>query len=109
MLVCLNSRPPGNPKGCCAEKGAEALYDRLKAMVKERGLSERVIVSRTSCLKHCSRGITMAVYPENVWYAGVQESDLPEILQSHILNGVPVKRLIYDPGVKGANKVKETK
>jgi (2Fe-2S) ferredoxin len=51
----------------------------------------------------------IVVYPENVWYAGVQESDLPEILQSHILNGVPVKRLIYAPGVKGANKVKETK
>jgi (2Fe-2S) ferredoxin len=44
---------------------------------------------------------------ENVWYGGVQESDLPEILESHILNGVPVKRLVYDPGVKGANKVKE--
>jgi (2Fe-2S) ferredoxin len=51
----------------------------------------------------------IVVYPEHVWYAGVQESDLPEIIESHILNGVPVKRLIYDPGVKGANKVKETK
>jgi (2Fe-2S) ferredoxin len=48
----------------------------------------------------------IVVYPENVWYGGVQESDLPEILESHILGGRPVKRLIYDPGVRGANKVK---
>jgi (2Fe-2S) ferredoxin len=47
----------------------------------------------------------IVVYPENVWYAGVQESDLQEILESHILGGRPVKRLLYDPGVPGANKV----
>ena len=26
VLVCLNSRPPDNPKGCCAQKGSEGLY-----------------------------------------------------------------------------------
>jgi (2Fe-2S) ferredoxin len=51
----------------------------------------------------------IVVYPENVWYAGVQEGDLPEILESHLLNGSPVKRLIYDPGVPGPNKVQESK
>jgi len=93
VLVCLNQRPPGNPKGSCAEKGAEALYDRLKAMVKDRGLGDRVIVSRTSCLKHCSRGITVAVQPDNVWYAGVKEADLEEICASHLEGGRPVLRL----------------
>jgi (2Fe-2S) ferredoxin len=93
VLVCLNARPPGNPKGSCSEKGAEAVFDRLKALVKERGLGGRVIVNRTSCLKHCSRGITMAVYPEGQWYAGVTEADLPEILAEHLENGRPVRRL----------------
>jgi len=51
----------------------------------------------------------MVVYPENVWYCGVRESDLQEILDSHIVGGVPVKRLVYDPGVRGANKVKDAK
>ena len=93
VLVCLNARPPGNPKGSCAEKGSEALFDRLKAMVKESGLGGSVIVNRTSCLKHCSRGITVAVYPENVWYAGVTAEDLPEILESHLKQGRPLERL----------------
>lgn len=94
VLVCLNVRPPGNPKGCCAEKGSEALFDRLKAMVKERGLASRVIVNRTNCLKHCSHGITVAVYPDNVWYARVTEADLAELVESHLEQGRPVERLL---------------
>ena len=93
VLVCTNERPPDSPRGSCAAKGSVALYERLKAMVKERGLGRRVIVSRTSCLKHCSRGITVAVYPDNAWYAGVTPEDLPEICDSHLRDGVPVARL----------------
>ena len=93
VLVCLNTRPPGNPKGSCGEKGSEEVFDTLKRMVKERGLAARVIVSRTSCLKHCSRGITVAVYPDNVWYSGVRAGDLDEILASHLVEGRPVERL----------------
>jgi len=94
VLVCTNQRPPGNPKGSCAEKGSEALFDGLKAMVKERGLGDRVIVNRTNCLKHCSRGITLAVYPENVWYAGVKPEDLDEICEAHLHDGRPLSRLL---------------
>ena len=68
-------------------KGSEALFERLKAMAKERGLGQRVIVNRTSCLKHCSRGVTVAVQPDNVWYAGVTEGDLEEICASHLESG----------------------
>lgn len=93
VFVCLNLRPPGNPKGSCAEKDSEAVFDRLKAMVKEGGLGDRVIVNRTNCLKHCSQGVTVAVHPDNVWYARVTLADLPEILQSHLREGRPVERL----------------
>jgi (2Fe-2S) ferredoxin len=93
VLVCLNTRPPGNPKGSCGEKGSEAVFDRLKTLVRERGLADRVIVNRTNCLKHCSRGITVAVYPENVWYSRVQLEDLEEIVDAHLRDGRPVERL----------------
>jgi (2Fe-2S) ferredoxin len=93
VLVCLNTRPPGNPKGSCGEKGSETLFAQLKAMVKDRRL-ERVIVNRTNCLKHCSRGITVAVYPENVWYSQVKEADLGEICSSHLEEGRPLARLL---------------
>jgi (2Fe-2S) ferredoxin len=87
VLVCTNTRPPGNRKGSCGEKGSEALFEALKAMLRERGWKDRVIVNRTSCLKHCSRGITLAVQPDNVWYAGVTGQDLEELCASHIEEG----------------------
>ena len=93
VLVCTNERPADSPKGSCATKGSLALYDQLKAMAKDRGLGKRVIVSRTSCLKHCSRGITLAVYPDNVWYAAVTPEDLAEICDAHLRDGRPVERL----------------
>lgn len=94
ILVCTNTRPPGNPKGSCGEKGSEALFETLKSMLRERGLKGRVIVNRTSCLKHCSRGITLAVQPDNVWYGGVTGNDLEEICASHVEGGEPVDRLL---------------
>jgi (2Fe-2S) ferredoxin len=94
VLVCLNQRPPGNPKGSCGEKGSEALLARLKELVSERGMKDSVMVSGTRCLKHCSRGITVAVYPENVWYAGVTPGDLAQICDQHLRDGAPVERLL---------------
>jgi (2Fe-2S) ferredoxin len=94
VLVCVNSRPPGNPKGSCGEKGSQALFDRLKALLRERGLDGRVMLNRTYCLKHCSRGPALAVQPDNVWYAGVRVEDLDEICSSHLERGQPVERLL---------------
>jgi (2Fe-2S) ferredoxin len=66
----------------------------VKDLLREKGLKERVLVSRTGCLKHCSLGVTAAVYPDNVWYQGVGEADLAEICSSHLSEGQPVARLL---------------
>jgi (2Fe-2S) ferredoxin len=93
VLVCVNTRPPGNPKGSCGEKGSQALFDELRGLVRQRGLDGRVMVNRTYCLKHCSRGPVVAVQPDNVWYAGVAREDLGEICASQLEEGRPVERL----------------
>lgn len=93
ILVCVNSRPPGNPKGSCGEKGSQSLFEALRDLVRERGLADRVMVNRAYCLKHCSRGPTVAIQPDNVWYAGVGRGDLDEIVSSHLEKGRPVERL----------------
>jgi (2Fe-2S) ferredoxin len=94
VLVCLNSRPPGNPRGSCGEKGSEDVFKELQRLVRERELSDRVIVSRSGCLKHCSHGPVVVVHPENVWYAAVAPSDVAEICDSHLAGGVAVSRLL---------------
>jgi (2Fe-2S) ferredoxin len=93
VLVCTHRRPDDVPRGSCAQKDSEDLFVRLKRLVVERGLEREVIVSRTGCLKHCSRGTTVAVYPENAWYSGVTAADLDDIVDQHLRDGRPVDRL----------------
>ncbi|HVT60948.1 MAG TPA: (2Fe-2S) ferredoxin domain-containing protein [Thermoanaerobaculia bacterium] len=94
ILVCLNERPPDAPKPCCSRRGSLAVYHRFKDRVKELGIRDQVMVVRTGCLKHCSQGITVAVWPYNLWYRGVTEADVEEILQSTVLGaGREVERL----------------
>ncbi|MEO8501685.1 MAG: hypothetical protein ABI565_12270 [Vicinamibacteria bacterium] len=66
----------------------------MKDLIRAKGLRERVLVTRTGCLKHCSLGVTAVVYPENVWYAGVKERDLEEICEVHLQNGSVIDRLL---------------
>jgi (2Fe-2S) ferredoxin len=87
ILVCLNERPAESAKPSCARRGSLDVYHRFKDRVKELGLRDRVIVTRTGCLKHCSRGTTVALWPWNLWYGGVTPEDVEEILQTTVLGG----------------------
>ena len=89
---------------CPTQGDTEKLVKVLRDGARQAGRSD-IRINKAGCFSQCGHGPMLVVYPENVWYAGVQESDLPEILASHILGGRPVERLRYEPGVKGANKI----
>jgi len=92
-------------ESCPAQGDVEKFIKTLRAGVLAAGRQVEVRINKAGCFSQCGHGPMMVVYPENVWYCGVHESDLQEILDSHIVGGVPVKRLLYEPGVRGANKV----
>lgn len=87
ILVCTNERAPEAGKPSCLPRGALAVYHRFKDRVKELGVRDRVMVVRTGCLKHCSQGITVAVWPYNLWYRQVTLDDVDEILARSVLGG----------------------
>jgi (2Fe-2S) ferredoxin len=93
LFVCTNVRPPGSPRGCCAEKGSEELRFLFKKQLKARGLSEEIRANTAGCLDTCEAGPSVVVYPEGVWYGGVKPEDVPEIIEQHLVNGQPVERL----------------
>lgn len=93
VFICTNQREPDNPKGSCAGKGSEAVRDAFKKLVHEHGLKGRVRANAAGCLDQCARGVTVVVYPEQVWYGGVTLADVPEIVEQHLGRGVPVERL----------------
>ena len=76
IFVCENKRETGD---CCGAQG-ERLRDLLKQAVKDRGLGKRVRVSRTGCLDVCSEGPNVLVAPDYIWYQGVEEGDVGQIL-----------------------------
>jgi (2Fe-2S) ferredoxin len=98
VFVCTNERPPGHPKGCCKEKGSEAVRDALKAELHRRGLKGIVRANSAGCLDACAFGVSMVIYPDGIWYGGVKVDDVHEIIETTILNGKVIERLlINDP------------
>ncbi len=93
VFVCTNQREPGNPKGCCADKGADAVRDAFKRILHEKGLKGAIRANAAGCLDQCARGVSVVVYPEQVWYGGVKAEDVLEIVEHHLIGGVPVERL----------------
>jgi (2Fe-2S) ferredoxin len=104
VFVCTNERAPGNPKGCCREKGAEAVRDELKKRLHEIGLKGVVRANNAGCLDQCAAGVTLVVYPEQVWYGHVTVEDVPELIARHIVGGEYVQRLMLpdQPHLDGA-------
>lgn len=80
---------------------AQAGFDRCKMRIKEAGLSGvgQVRVNKAGCLDRCAGGPVAVVYPEGVWYSFVDEADIDEIVESHLVNGQPVKRLMLPDSV----------
>ena len=93
VFVCINERAPDNPKGCCKAKGGIDVRDRLKAELSARGLSKIIRANNAGCLDQCEAGVTVVVYPEQVWYGHVTVDDIPEIVEKHLVGGEVVERL----------------
>jgi (2Fe-2S) ferredoxin len=93
VFVCENVRPADDPRGSCGAKGSAAIRQALKAEIARRGLKKQVRANSAGCLDACADGPSIVVYPEGVWYGHVRVEDVPEIVESHLVNGVPVERL----------------
>lgn len=93
IFFCLNERTSGEQ--CCAHQGAQAGFERCKVQIKTAGLSGpgQVRVNKAGCLDRCAAGPVAVVYPEAVWYTFVDNSDIDEIVESHLKNGKVVERL----------------
>jgi len=94
LFFCVNQREGG--EACCQDFDALGARDYLKQRVKEAGLNGLggVRVNTAGCLGRCEKGPALVVYPEGVWYTYVDHADLDEILQSHLIEGRPVERLM---------------
>lgn len=92
IFICTNQREEGARKSCGAEHGMSLVHE-FKRLMKEKKLNVDMRAQRAGCLDACDTGPTVAVYPDGIYYSNVQLSDVAEIVESHLVNDVPVERL----------------
>ena len=95
IFFCINDRGVDSDRSSCNRCGASEIRDYAKKRVKELGLSGagKMRVNQAGCLDRCEEGPICVVYPEGIWYTYVDETDVDEIIESHLINGKPVDRL----------------
>ncbi len=96
VFCCVNERPAGHPLGCCKDKDSFRLRNYMKSRVKELGLAD-MRINASGCLDRCELGPTMVIYPEGVWYGYRTPEDVDEIIQTHLIEGGRVHRLMLQP------------
>lgn len=77
---------------CCAEEKGLETWDHLKEELKTRDIP--VLRTKAACLRICTDGPWLVVYPEGVWYAGVTPERFDRIRREHLEGGVPVREWV---------------
>ena len=79
----------------CTASGSKTLQTTLQKALEEKGLQDEIRIVETGCFGLCALGPIMIIYPEGVFYSNVQASDIPEIVEEHLLKGRIVQRLVH--------------
>lgn len=95
VFICTNQRPEGARPSCGEACGLE-LVKNFKKAIKDAGLADKVRAQRAGCLDACEQGPSMVVYPEGIFYGGVKNVDIDEIVREHLLQNRPVERLVLN-------------
>ncbi len=85
ILVCHGT-------GCTSSKSPEIL-ENFRRILKEKNI-ENVRVIKTGCFGLCAKGPIVIIRPEDTFYAMVTPEDCEEIIQTHIVEGKRVERLL---------------
>ena len=99
IFFCLNERKKG--EASCAQHDAQAAFDHCKNRVKAAQLAGPggTRVNKAGCLDRCAGGPVAVVYPEGTWYTYVDQHDINDIVDQHLMQGTVVQRLLLPPSV----------
>lgn len=96
VFFCTNQR--ANGESCCQDFDAQKMRDYAKQRCKALGIHKdgQVRINNAGCLNRCELGPVLVVYPQGIWYSYIDQEDIDEIIESHLVNGQPVERLMID-------------
>ena len=87
-------------ESCCSKEQGEHAWKALKDQLKERGLSlstgaNACYRTKAGCLRVCTGGPILVVYPEGNWYGGMTADRIPEFIERQIVRGEPIEEWIF--------------
>ena len=85
ILVCHGT-------GCTSSKSPQIL-ENFRKILEEKNI-ENVRVIMTGCFGLCAKGPIVIIRPEDTFYSNVRPEDCEEIIQTHIVEGKRVERLL---------------
>ena len=93
VFFCTNQRAAGET--CCNNQAASKMQAYAKDRIAALGLKGKgqVRINKAGCLDRCDEGPVLVVYPDNVWYTYIDQDDIDEIIDRHIVKGEIVERL----------------
>ena len=93
VFICMNKRDDG--RECCADKGSHAAQKHLKKRMKDLDLNGKgkVRINQAGCLDRCEEGPVLVIYPQGTWYTFIDNEDIDEIVDVHLVGGKIVERL----------------
>lgn len=88
----------------CESSESVKIRENLVAGIKAHGLENKVKVVLTGCFGFCEKGPIVKIMPEDSFYVCVKPEDVNEIVESHLVGGKEVTRLLYDPNATDKNE-----
>ncbi|WKY43575.1 NADH-quinone oxidoreductase subunit NuoF [Eubacteriaceae bacterium ES2] len=79
----------------CTSSGSQVLAQELRKELVKHDILEEIEIIITGCFGLCELGPVVIVYPEGTFYSRVEASDIPEMVEEHLVKGRPLERLIY--------------
>ena len=80
----------------CTSSGSVKLIPEFEAQIAKNGLEDEIKIVKTGCFGLCELGPVVIVYPDGTFYSRVEEADVKEIVEEHLLKGRIVDRLVYN-------------
>ncbi len=90
LMVCCDT----DEAGCASKRDMKDAWRSLKQCLKQHGLEEQVIRSRSDCLELCSGGPLMVVEPDGIWYGACTPENIERIVSRHLVGGQVVEDLV---------------